>query len=149
VESFSGCRVLSYCLMSNHFHLLVEVPPPIKEEVGAKVATATVARPADASIAAGDTAANEGGKKESENEFSGPSGSEALPYGDGILSEEEFFTRLGAIYSEAVIGEIREEIARAREGGNEVEVARIFERYTSRMHDLSEFMKSLLQRFTR
>jgi REP element-mobilizing transposase RayT len=27
MENFSGCRVLSYCVMSNHFHLLVEVPP--------------------------------------------------------------------------------------------------------------------------
>ena len=27
VERFSGCRVLSYCLMTNHFHLLLEVPP--------------------------------------------------------------------------------------------------------------------------
>ena len=26
-EKFSGCRVLSYCVMSNHFHLLLEVPP--------------------------------------------------------------------------------------------------------------------------
>ena len=26
-EKFSGCRVLSYCLMSNHFHILLEVPP--------------------------------------------------------------------------------------------------------------------------
>ncbi len=25
-ENFSGCRVLSYCLMGNHFHLLLEVP---------------------------------------------------------------------------------------------------------------------------
>ncbi len=24
---FTGCRVLSYCLMSNHFHVLLEVPP--------------------------------------------------------------------------------------------------------------------------
>ena len=27
-ERFSGCRVLSYCVMPNHFHLLLEVPPP-------------------------------------------------------------------------------------------------------------------------
>jgi putative transposase len=27
VEKFSGCRVVSYCLMCNHFHLLLEVPP--------------------------------------------------------------------------------------------------------------------------
>jgi REP element-mobilizing transposase RayT len=26
-ENFSGCRVLSYCVMSNHFHLLLEIPP--------------------------------------------------------------------------------------------------------------------------
>ena len=30
-ENFSGCRVLSYCLMSNHFHLLLEVPPIAEE----------------------------------------------------------------------------------------------------------------------
>ena len=26
-ENFSGCRVLGYCFMSNHIHLLLEVPP--------------------------------------------------------------------------------------------------------------------------
>ncbi len=26
-EDFTGCRVVSYCLMSNHFHILLEVPP--------------------------------------------------------------------------------------------------------------------------
>jgi len=26
-ENFTGCRVVSYCLMCNHIHLLVEVPP--------------------------------------------------------------------------------------------------------------------------
>ena len=26
-EKFSGCRVVSYCLMCNHFHILLEVPP--------------------------------------------------------------------------------------------------------------------------
>ena len=26
-ENFSGCRVLSYCVMSNHFHILLDVPP--------------------------------------------------------------------------------------------------------------------------
>src|SRR5690554_1274490 len=27
IENFSGCRVVSYCLMCNHIHLLLEVPP--------------------------------------------------------------------------------------------------------------------------
>ena len=26
-EKFTGCRVASYCLMDNHFHILLEVPP--------------------------------------------------------------------------------------------------------------------------
>ena len=26
-EKFTGCQVLSYCLLSNHFHVLLEVPP--------------------------------------------------------------------------------------------------------------------------
>ena len=26
-ENFTGCRAVSYCLMDNHFHLLLEVPP--------------------------------------------------------------------------------------------------------------------------
>ena len=26
-ENFTGCRVVSYCLMCNHFHILLEVPP--------------------------------------------------------------------------------------------------------------------------
>ena len=26
-ENFTGCRALSYCLMDNHFHLLLEAPP--------------------------------------------------------------------------------------------------------------------------
>ena len=26
-ENFTGCRVLTYCVMSNHFHVLLEVPP--------------------------------------------------------------------------------------------------------------------------
>jgi len=26
MENFTGCRVLSFCLMSNHIHILLEVP---------------------------------------------------------------------------------------------------------------------------
>ena len=32
-EDFCGVQVISYCIMSNHFHLLVEVPPKKKDEV--------------------------------------------------------------------------------------------------------------------
>jgi REP element-mobilizing transposase RayT len=96
-ENFSGCRVLSYCVMSNHFHVLLEVPP--------------------------------------------------MP--EGGISEEELWKRLRAIYSEAAVAEVKKELAEARKSGNQSHVEEIFARYTYRMHNLSEFMKALLIRFTR
>jgi putative transposase len=101
-ERFTGCRVVSYCLMCNHIHLLVEVPP--------------------------------------------------MPTGG--LSDAELLERLAAIYGEAVVAEVAKELAEARQmvaDGRAEEsavVARIHERFTYRMHDLSEFMKTLMQRFT-
>ena len=125
-EKFTGCRVLSYCLMSNHFHLLLEVPP--------------------------------------------------MP--EGGIPDEELLQRLGVFYSDAQVAEIAKELedaAAVRVRGEfelppadevgipqtpaqEMAMAKqeatrtveeIRNRYTRRMHDLSEFMKSLLERFTK
>ena len=125
-ERFTGCRVLSYCLMSNHFHILLEVTPV-------------------------------------------PAG--GIP--DGVLLE-----RLGVFYGEAQVAEIAREMGEAaavrergefelppvdgagvpltreeEQAGATLEAAGRVEgirsRYTRRMHDLSWFMKSLLERFTK
>jgi REP element-mobilizing transposase RayT len=126
-EKFTGCRVLSYCLMSNHFHVLLEVPP--------------------------------------------------MP--EGGISDQELVQRLGVFYSEAQVADVvreMEEAGSVRKRGEfelppvnpqtgkplspaeELELVRhqaerrreeIRSRYTRRMHDLSEFMKSLLERFTK
>ena len=101
-ENFSGCRVLSYCLMGNHIHILLEVPPMRA----------------------------------------------------GGLSDEELLQRLRAIYPEVVIKPVAEELDKAREAiraglAGDACAAAIHERYTYRMHDLGEFMKTLLARFTR
>ena len=107
-ENFSGCRVLSYCVMSNHFHLLLEVPP--------------------------------------------------MP--EGVLNDELLLQRLSALYSEAFVAGVATEMAEARKAGAnsgaaedgglaEARVAEIHARFTYRMHDLSQFMKGLLIRFTR
>ena len=95
-EGFSGCRVVCYCLMSNHIHLLLEVPP-------------------------------------------GP---------EGGFSDAELLGRLRAIYCEAVVAVVAKELAEARQMGADKRVTEIHGRYTYRMHDLSEFMKTLMQRFT-
>lgn len=95
-ENFSGCRVLAYCVMSNHFHILLEVPPA----------------------------------------------------GALMLNDEGLFKRLLTVYSEAFVAELGREIAEARAEQDEARVSEIYDRFTYRMHDLSEFMKTLLQRFT-
>jgi hypothetical protein len=96
-ENFTGCRVLAYCLMSNHIHLLLEVPPPP----------------------------------------------------EGGLSDEGLLERLRAIYNGAEVAEVAKELLEARRIGGRQRVAEIHGRYTYRMHDLSEFMKTLMQRFTK
>jgi REP element-mobilizing transposase RayT len=107
-ENFSGCRVLSYCLMSNHFHLLLEVPPMAV----------------------------------------------------GGLSDETLLQRLSGLYTEAFVAGVAAELEEARklvtkadgggiDDGNNSRVAEIHARFTYRMHDLSQFMKGLLIRFTR
>ena len=103
-ENFSGCRVLAYCVMSNHFHLLLEVPP----------------------------------------------------MAEGGLSDEELLRRLGGLYSEEVVAGVAAELAEARTSAvgedaaaGAARVAEVHARFTYRMHNLSEFMKGLLIRFTR
>ena len=101
-ENFTGCRVVAYCLMSNHIHLLLEVPP--------------------------------------------------MP--EGGLTDEGLLERLRASYGEAIVAEVERELREARKKvkagvAQERLVEAIHQRYTYRMHDLSEFMKTLMQRFTK
>ena len=96
-ENFSGCRVLAYCVMSNHFHILLEVPP--------------------------------------------------MP--EGGISDGALLKRLSASNTEACVAEVGKELAEARKEGRDALAREIHERFTYRMHNLSEFMKTLLQRFTR
>jgi REP element-mobilizing transposase RayT len=100
-ENFSGCRVLAYCFMSNHVHLLLEVPP--------------------------------------------------LPVGG--VSDGELLRRLRCLYSEAFVAVVAKELAELRQWAkdglaNESLANELHERFTYRMHDLSEFMKGFVQRFT-
>ena len=98
-ERFCGVRVLTFCVMSNHFHILLEVPAP--------------------------------------------------PDGRGAdWSDEELLEHLAGLYSEQQMGKLRWELGHYREQGN-TEAAEAFrERYFRRMWDLSQFMKTLKQRFT-
>lgn len=72
----------------------------------------------------------------------------------GGLTNEALLERLRAIYSEAFVAEVAKEITEARGqvadglGEEAVLVGRIHVRFTYRMHDLSQFMKGFMQRYT-
>ena len=96
MERFSGCRVLTYCVMSNHVHILLEVPPMQA----------------------------------------------------GGLGDAELLERLGVLYSDAFVAGVAKELEDAHKEGDEAMAAEIHKRFTYRMHDLGQFMKGLLQRFS-
>jgi putative transposase len=95
-EKFSGCRVISYCLMCNHIHLLLEVP--------------------------------------------------IMPASG--LTDSQLLQRLSALYSEAFVAGVAAELTEAKENKWPHRAQEIHGRFTYRMHDLGQFMKGLLQRFT-
>jgi putative transposase len=96
VESFSGVRVLTWTILSNHFHVLLEVPPQPE-------------------FAPGDA---------------------------------EILDRCRALYSKEGMIAIECEFSEARRSGD-IALERVREKYLCRMWDLSEFMKTLKQKFSR
>ena len=99
-ERFGQVRVLSFCIMSNHFHILLEVP----------------ARPEDGGVS---------------------------------WSDAKLLKHLAILYSGAKLREIKQDLARFREQGNEDAAEELRNSFLCRMWDLSQFMKSLKQRFSR
>lgn len=95
VEGFSGCEVLTYCLMDNHFHILLRVPE----------------RPDE-------------------------------------IAEADILERLSFIYPRKRVELIRSEIINLHQKGHKNRVDEILLTYAKRMYDVSEFVKSLKQRFT-
>ena len=98
-EKFSGVEVITWAMLSNHFHIVVHIP----------------AKPPE-------------------------------------ITDEVFRERLKALYSREEIDEIRATMQRIPEMtpglAGEVLLRQYRQRFLDRMGDLSEFMKTLLQRFT-
>ncbi|MFT4546668.1 MAG: putative transposase [Verrucomicrobiales bacterium] len=95
VEAFSGVQVVTWTILSNHFHVLLEVSP----------------RPAVA------------------------------------LGDDEILERCHELYSADSMIAVEWEFAEAQRIGGEV-LTKLRARYLNRMWDLSEFMKTLKQKFT-
>jgi len=94
LEGFSGCRVLTYSILENHFHVLLHVPE--RQEV----------------------------------------------------SDEEFLARVACLYPSQQVKSLATCLESLRVGGQAEAAEALKRRYTVRMYDLSQFMKTLKQRFT-
>ena len=120
-ERFSGCRILSYCLMSNHLHVLLEVPPGCGK---------------------GDSLGL------SDDELLRRLGGLYSRKATNLVRREIEAAR--AMISEDYLGvEELTKAERARNvkmGKDALEAVHV--RYSYRMHSLSEFFKGMLQRFT-
>ena len=95
VEGFSGVRVVTWTILSNHFHVLLEVPPP-----------------------------------------------PAVP-----LTDDEILARCRSLYSKDGMVAVEWEFEDAQRAGG-LALERVRAKYLRRMWDLSEFMKTLKQKFT-
>jgi putative transposase len=95
VEAFSGVRVLTWTILSNHFHVLLEVPPK-----------------------------------------------------PGVApTDDEILDRCRALYPQGAMVHVELEFQDAQRCGGVV-LERLRQKYLKRMWDLSEFMKTLKQKFT-
>jgi REP element-mobilizing transposase RayT len=93
-ETFSGVRIITYAILDNHFHILLEVPEPKS------------------------------------------------------ISDQELIKRLHALYPADQVARIAGWIKAARDTGEHKNAETIRSRYTCRMYDVSEFVKTLKQRYT-
>lgn len=100
-EKFCGVKVLTYCVMTNHFHLLVEIPPAIDAQLAAE------------------------------------------------MSDADFLARLSYVYSADYVKEVRRWMQVYRKNKATKAMRELKEKYTYRMGNISEFMKTLKQRFSR
>lgn len=96
IEGFTGVHVLTYAIMTNHVHLLLEEPDQ-----------------------------------------------------DTVISDDVFRRRLTCLYSKDEIDELYECWSLWESDGCAAAVREDKQRYMNRMHDISEFMKQLKQRFSR
>ncbi len=94
VETFSGCQILTWTCLDNHWHIALRVPEPEP------------------------------------------------------VSDRELIQRLACLYEKGVVTQIADELADLRSKGMTSEADALKGRYTRRMYDLSEFVKTLKQRFT-
>ena len=135
IAAFSGVELYAWCIMDNHLHMLVHVPPVPKrlwdDPSEEPAAWAFGMRPAEVNPPLRGVCPRV----------------ERLDIGF-TLSDEEMIERLEHLYSRTRAGEIAKSWKRAREIGNGGAVDAIKRGYCRRMYNLSAFSKTLKEQVT-
>ena len=135
VAAFSGVEVLTYCIMSNHFHVLVRVPPS---------ATLSSSTASTASTSSGQASSGQASSGQASSPLGNDFGEQAGQTSSGHrISDAELMRRYRILYPKpskyrtASIAVMEKQLA---EGGDEAEAIR--RRLLARMHDISESQSS-------
>jgi len=127
---FCDVRMITYCVLSNHFHVLVEVP--CKEEGEPSCV---------------GPGAVEGGNPQIGKSSESGRGNVGCVGGAG-MSDEAFLRWLKPVYEGVGYETIKQRLEWFREAGHHQAAEELRWQYLRRRRDLSEFMKALKQRFT-
>lgn len=149
IAAFSGVELLSWCVMDNHFHILVHVPEvPKRYRTECDVVPDSYAfgmRPPECNSPLWAPSPDNSGKEANSSSKPGM----IRPKVGFMLSDEEMLDRLLSLYGNANrIEAIRKSWKRMRENGNASAVDALKERYCRRMYNLSQFVKTLKERIS-
>lgn len=133
---FCRIKVLTYCVMGNHFHALIEIPPQSK-------ATQKFREGGWKPQGYFDSANSH---DSSENSRIAGKNTDAFPIGIGW---QRLLKHLKVLYSEAYIERLCKQLDRLAEQGNSKEIENIREAYLIRIADLSCYMREVKERFTK
>lgn len=138
VAEFSGVEVWSWCIMDNHLHLLVHVPPvPTRYWVDPNdepVAYAFGARPPECRVPRWSP--------------EGDCPPRAKPPVGFMLADDEMLCRLRCLYGPKRADEVGSLWRSLRERGLDNAVDEAKERYCRRMYNVSQFVKTLKERIS-
>ena len=149
IAAFSGVELLSWCVMDNHFHILVHVPEvPERYRTECDVVPDSYAfgmRPPECNSPLWSPPPDNSGKEANSSSKPGM----IRPKVGFMLSDEEMLDRLLSLYGNVNrIEAMRKSWKRMRENGNASAVDALKERYCRRMYNLSQFVKTLKERIS-
>ena len=149
VADFSGVEVWAFCIMDNHLHLFVHVPPvPVRlwlDPNDAPDAHAFGMRPPECREPLWSP---KGDSPRSQGASDGDCPRPQRPALGFMLDDDEMIGRLRSLYGEKRADEIAETWALWRKNGLDSLVDERKKRYCRRMYNLSQFVKTLKERIS-